>query len=127
MAQHTVGELIADVACGANESMVTMIQERERMLEEAPYITSPGRKIRTLVTTMGVYEKIEGSDEFTLTGVIPDAEHADRESLVRRAKDNCGWDLKVAPEVSIAPTPDPEDLAVLRLWDPKGQFLDKIQ
>ena len=114
-----------DVASGARESLVTLIQQRERMVERAPYVTSPGGRIRTLVTTLGIYEKLDGEEEFTLTGVIPDGEPSDLESLVRRAKDQCGWDLKVAGQVETLPPPDVEDLIALRVWDPKGQFLHK--
>ncbi|MFC1890467.1 CoA-transferase [Thermodesulfobacteriota bacterium] len=115
-----------DVASGASESLVTMIQERDRMIEKVPYITSPGGRIRTVVTTMGVYEKLEGSKELTLTAVIPDTVRADVEALVRRARDNCGWDLQVAREVAVIPLPDRRDVAMLRLWDPRGQFLGKM-
>jgi len=116
-----------DVASGANESLVAMIQERDRMVEKVPYITSPGSRIRTLVTTMGVYQRREGEDEFTLTAVIHGEGDDGLESLVRRAKDNCTWDLKIADDVQIVPPPDPEDVAALRLWDPKRQFLGKLE
>ena len=115
-----------DVACGARESMVTMIQEKDRMVEKVPYITSPGSRIRTLVTNMAVYEKLDGDDEFTLTAVISEAEAPDLSSQVRSAKGLCGWDLKIARNVATVPPPDPSDLAALRLWDPKGQFLQKM-
>jgi len=115
-----------DVASGACESVVTMIQDRERMVERVPYITSPGARIRTLVTTLGIYEKLDGDDEFTLTAVVADTDAPDVEALVRRAKDACGWDLKVAREVDVVPPPDARQLAMLRLWDPKGQFLGKL-
>jgi len=115
-----------DVASGARESMVTMIQEKDRMVERVPYITSPGRRIKTLVTNMAVYEKLEDEDEFTLTAVISDTDQHDLTSKVRRAKNHCGWDLKIARDVETVPPPDPSDLAALRLWDPKGQFLEKL-
>lgn len=115
-----------DVASGACETMVAMIQERERMLKKVPYITSPGRRIKTLVTTLGIYEKLNGDDEFTLTAVISDTDGVDVESLVCRAKENCGWNLKVASNVKVISPPDRKHLSLLRLWDPKGQFLQKM-
>ena len=115
-----------DVASGARESMATMIQKKDRMVKRVPYITSPGPKIRTLVTSLGIYEKQEGTDEFTLTAVLADSDKPDLESLVRKAKDECGWELKVADKVAAIPLPNAEELALLRLWDPKGQFLGKM-
>ena len=115
-----------DVASAARETMVTMIQGKERMLEKVPYITSPGHHVKTLVTTLGIYEKLDDDDEFTLTAVIPDTDRPDVDSLVRRAKENCGWNLKAASEVAVIPPPALKELTILRLWDPKGQFLQKL-
>ena len=115
-----------DVASGANESLVTMIQTRDRMVQKVPYITSPGRRIKTLVTTMAVYEKLDGDDELTLTAVLADSSNPNKDALVRNAKDNCGWDLKLAAEISVVPMPERKDISALRLWDPKGQFLSKL-
>lgn len=114
-----------DVACGASESLVTMIQKRDRMVKKVPYITSPGKKIRTLITTLGIYEKRGDEDELILTGVLGDGDDSDLDALVRKAKEACSWELKVADKVQVVPPPDPDDLALLRLWDPKGQFLEK--
>jgi len=114
-----------DAACGANESLVTMVQEKDRMVEKVPYITSPGKRIKTLVTTHGIYEKLNAEDEFTLTAVLTAGETPELETLVRKTKETCGWNLVVANEVKIIPPPELDDLTMLRLWDPKGLFLKK--
>ncbi|MCI0637212.1 MAG: glutaconate CoA-transferase, partial [Actinobacteria bacterium] len=49
-----------DVATCATESVVTITQTKERLLEKVPYVTAPGDRITRLISTLGVYEKDQG-------------------------------------------------------------------
>ena len=51
-----------DVASGAKEVVVVMQQSARRFLEKVPYITAPGHAVRTLVSTMGVFQKLQGEE-----------------------------------------------------------------
>jgi len=42
---------------------------------------------------------------------------------VKAAKENCGWELKVAPKVREVPPPRADELTLLRLFDPYGRYL----
>ena len=55
-----------DVATGASESMVIMKQSPKRFLEKVPFITAPGDRIRTLVSDLGIFEKLGDEKTFTL-------------------------------------------------------------
>jgi len=105
-----------DVATCATESVVTVAQSKERMLDKVPYVTGPGDRVTALVSTLGVYEKDQG--EFVLTGVFGD----DPDAVARECRERCGWDLRVAREVRTEAAPTREELRTLRIFDPHGWF-----
>ncbi|MBM3692524.1 MAG: glutaconate CoA-transferase [Actinobacteria bacterium] len=110
-----------DVASVAAECIVVAILNPQRTPERCGYVTSPGRNTRALVTDLGTLEKPEGRDELVLTAVPPGPESlAERVAAARAA---CGWDLEVAPSVRELAPVDPDDVAALRRWDPRGWFL----
>lgn len=112
-----------DVATGAKESMIIMQQSRQRFLEQVPFITAPGNRVSILVSTMGVFEKLDGGKEFTLTKYFADRTESTAEAAIRRIKENCGWDLKVVndPQAVLPPTGD--ELKLLRLFDPQRFYI----
>ncbi|MDH4264958.1 MAG: hypothetical protein OEW45_04910 [Deltaproteobacteria bacterium] len=112
-----------DVASGARETMVIMQQSRHRFLEKVPFITAPGAKVKTLVSTMGVFEKLDGDEEFTLTKYFSDRDVSSTEGIVRKIKENCGWKLKVAREPTAVPPPTLDELRLLRIFDPQKYYI----
>jgi hypothetical protein len=110
-----------DIASAAREV------ERARFSERVPYITSPGKRVRTVVTDLGVLEKrgpMEEGGDLVLTGVFPDGETS-REVLARRAAERCGWELRVAGDLALVPSATQREISLLRLFDPRRQFLGK--
>lgn len=105
-----------DVATCASETVVCVVQAPGRMPERVAYVTAPGDRIRTVVSTAGVYEK-EG-DELVLVAVFGD----DADAAVRAAVQTCGWEPRVARGVALVPPPTREELRTLRLIDPQGWF-----
>ncbi len=112
-----------DVASGAKEVVLVMQQSRRRFMEKVPYITAPGTKARTLVSTMGVFEKLGNSEEFTLTKYFANPAFPTKEAAIRAIKDNCGWDLKVSPSPVEVAAPSLEELRLLRVFDPRRYYL----
>jgi len=112
-----------DVASAAREVVVMLNQSRGRYLEQVPYITYPGDRVRTLVSTMGVFEKLGDDKELTLTECFADPKLSTLEQRIKQVKEHCGWELKVAPKVKDVPTPTLDELKLLRLFDPKGYYL----
>ena len=112
-----------DVASAASEVVVLVHQSRGRYLEQVPYITCPGERVSTLVSTMGVFEKLGDDREFTLTECFADPKLPTMEEKINRIKENCGWELKVSPRVKEVSPPTVEELMQLRLFDPKRYFL----
>jgi acyl CoA:acetate/3-ketoacid CoA transferase beta subunit/acyl CoA:acetate/3-ketoacid CoA transferase alpha subunit len=112
-----------DVATGARETMVIMQQSRHRFLEKVPFITAPGAKVRTLISTMGVFEKLDGDEEFTLTKYFANRDSSSTEETIRQIKETCGWNLKVAGNPQEVPSPTLEELRLLRVFDPHKYYL----
>ncbi|RJP54771.1 MAG: hypothetical protein C4549_09270 [Deltaproteobacteria bacterium] len=112
-----------DIATSAKEIVVTAVHSKRRFLDKVSYITSPGRKVTTLVSTLGVFEKIGDDKEFTLTGYFPNQGLTTKEDHIRCIKENCGWDLKVSSNPEEIPPPKLEELIMLRMFDPRKYYL----
>ena len=112
-----------DVATGARETMVIMQQSRHRFLEKVPFITAPGTKVRTLISTMGVFEKLDGDEEFTLTKYFANRDSSSAEETIRKIKETCGWNLKVARDPQEVSPPTVEELRLLRVFDPHKYYI----
>ena len=78
--------------------------------------------MKTLVSDKGVFEKLGDDEELTLTEYFPSLKSASPEQCVKEVKDSCGWELKVAPQVTEVLPPTFEELMTLRLLDPEGFF-----
>jgi acyl CoA:acetate/3-ketoacid CoA transferase beta subunit len=112
-----------DVMSAAGEVVVIMPQSKERFIEKVSYITSPGTVARTLVSTLGVFEKLGDDHEFTLTAYFEDQLPQDKNKAIREIREQCGWDLRIIDAIKKFPLPDDRDLATLRMFDPDRYFL----
>ncbi|AMN46274.1 glutaconate CoA-transferase, subunit A [Steroidobacter denitrificans] len=112
-----------DIVTSAAETVVVAAQRTQTFVEKVGYVTSPGAKIRCVISTMGRFEKLDG-DELVLTGYLP-AAGRDREQAIAQIRRRCGWELKVADQVEALLPASEEDLALLRLFDPERFFLGK--
>ena len=111
-----------DVALGAKEVLVTVVQDKLRTPERVSYITAPGKRVRTVVTTMGVFEKPPGEDELVLAAYFPQVGR-DAGDAVERIRSRCGWELRVADNLRRVEEPSREDLYDVRIFDPRRYFL----
>jgi acyl CoA:acetate/3-ketoacid CoA transferase alpha subunit/acyl CoA:acetate/3-ketoacid CoA transferase beta subunit len=113
-----------DVASRAAENVVVATLTKQRTPPECGYVTSPGRRVRALVTDLGILEKVDGSldtAELVLTAVP--AGEGSLDERVAAARAACGWDLRVAEIVGELAAPAADEVAALRSWDPQGWFL----
>jgi acyl CoA:acetate/3-ketoacid CoA transferase alpha subunit/acyl CoA:acetate/3-ketoacid CoA transferase beta subunit len=112
-----------DIVTSAAETVVVAAQRAQTFVERVGYVTSPGTKIRCVISTMGRFEKL-GGDELVLTGYFT-ATGLDRAQAVAEIRRRCGWDLQVAEELQELPPANAEELALLRMFDPERFFLGK--
>ncbi len=109
-----------DIASAAREVVVTLAQSPQRFVDKVPYVTAPGARVTAVVSDRGVYEKDEAHGELVLTGLFAGRPEAESVAAAREA---CGWDLRVAPRLSRLDPPTAEELGLVRLFDPRRDFL----
>jgi len=121
---HLVGSGGAnDIASAAVETVVIVQQRKEAFLERVDYVTSPGRNVRCVVSTMGRYEKNETGD-LVLTGYFGFS-GADASTAAEEIKARCGWNLQVSDNLERLDEASDYELALLRMFDPERLFLGK--
>ncbi|MBI4589316.1 MAG: glutaconate CoA-transferase [Candidatus Rokubacteria bacterium] len=113
-----------DITSSARDVVVTITQSRKRFVDKVPYITGPGGRVSTVVSDRGVYQKPDEHGELILAGVFPGNAEAE---AVRAAKETCGWELKVAPTLRRFDPPEPDELGLIRLFDPRRYFLGDLE
>jgi acyl CoA:acetate/3-ketoacid CoA transferase alpha subunit/acyl CoA:acetate/3-ketoacid CoA transferase beta subunit len=111
-----------DIATTATAVMVSVPHRPDRLVEKVEFITSPGHRVRAIVTDRAVLERSTPDGEFVLTGVLQ-RDGASSADLVRAAVDRCGWPLTVSREVDVLAEVTPSELAMIRTFDPAGNFV----
>jgi acyl CoA:acetate/3-ketoacid CoA transferase alpha subunit/acyl CoA:acetate/3-ketoacid CoA transferase beta subunit len=111
-----------DVLSGADEVIVTVSHQADRLVDAVPYVTSPGQRVRTIVTDLCVFERADGRAPFVLTALLPAAGH-NAEAGLDEVRRRTGFDYTVAERLIMEPAPTPAELDVLRAYDPDRLFL----
>ena len=120
-----------EIAAWANRCYIMTPHQKRRFPEQVDFRTSAGflsgRAERdaaglrgggpqAVVTNLGILEP-DDNGELTLTALHPGIE-------VEQARENTGWDLKVAPQLQITQPPSVDELIILREeLDPHGIYL----
>lgn len=111
-----------DAASGASEVVIALEQNAFRFVDKISYVTSPGDRVTTVISQLGVYEKSYGKGDLVLTGYYPQDGKTEQE-CVQEIKAQCGWDLAIAPSLRVYPEPTLEDLKFMRCFDPRRLFI----
>ncbi|MBU0465892.1 MAG: hypothetical protein KKE12_20240 [Proteobacteria bacterium] len=109
-----------DIASVTREVVIVAVQRANRLVEKVSYITCPGTRVGTLVTNEGVYVK-NGTD-FVLTGYFS-TPGSSFEERINEIKETCGWALQTLPRMEILASPTPEELNLVRSFDPEKVFI----
>jgi acyl CoA:acetate/3-ketoacid CoA transferase alpha subunit/acyl CoA:acetate/3-ketoacid CoA transferase beta subunit len=112
--QFLVGSGGANDAMNAREVIVALDQTKDKFVDHLPYLTARGRAVTTVVSTMGVFRKSGRDDELTLAACFSDGGKTTIEQKIRAIQDNCGWPVKIAPEVVELPEPTGAELGLLK-------------
>jgi len=117
----------ADIATMAQRCIVIMNHEKRRFARKVQYITSPGfgsgGKWRArnglpgggpskVITSMGIFSFDPESREMILSSYHPGV-------AIKQIKNDTGWSLKLAKNVSETMPPTDKELAAVRKYDPK--------
>jgi hypothetical protein len=112
-----------DICSAASEVIVTALSGKNRLVENIDYITSPGDRVKALVTDSGVFEKAPGKSGLVLRAYFEKPGKTEEE-ILEDIRQNCGWPLVTDGPRSF-PTPSEDELKLLRVLDPRRQFLGK--
>jgi glutaconate CoA-transferase subunit B len=117
----------ADIASLAGRLVMLMPHEKRRFVEQVDYVTSPGygtgRGWRegaglprggpsAIITTLGILRFNEHGESY-LANYHPFAS-------AEEVQANTGWALNLSPDVAPTPQPTPDELHIIRAYDPGG-------
>jgi glutaconate CoA-transferase, subunit B len=123
-----------DIGAGCKRTIIMMLHQKQRFPEKIDFLTTPGYfgggKERdsygfygsgpsAVISTLGILRFDPETKEMFLASYHPGV-------TVEQIRENTGWDLKIAPDVSETERPAPELIRILREeCDPTGVFLKK--
>ena len=112
-----------DATSTTGEVLIVAPQAARRFIEKVYYISMPGNKVNRVVSTQGIFTKLNEDQHFSLTSYFPTTKGDNSEAKIQDIQANCGWQLDVADDLSETPAPSVEELRLLRLLDPEREFL----
>jgi acyl CoA:acetate/3-ketoacid CoA transferase alpha subunit/acyl CoA:acetate/3-ketoacid CoA transferase beta subunit len=110
-----------DIASVTQEVVVVAVHRANRFVEKVRYITCPGTRVNTLATNEGLFVKNDSG--FILKGYYPKPDVSEEKERLNQIAGACGWLLHTAPQLEKLSAPTPEELKLLRSFDPEGVFL----
>ena len=110
-------------ALSARETLVVARQSRKRLVEKVSFVSCAGQKVKTLITDLAVFQKLEGKETFTVTKYLTDESLREKESQFNEIKKKCGWNLEIVENPVAVLPPTFEELSILRSLDPEGLFI----
>ncbi len=109
-----------DLAVGGSRVLVVMPLKAGRLVADLPFVTSPIRHLTGVATDLG-YLTRDAEGRLRIAAVMCEAGHT------RAAIDgiiiNAGYAVPLADEIACEPPPSPEELALIRSFDPSRAIL----
>ncbi len=97
----------ADIGAHAGRVLVVMTLDKRAFRERVDFVTTPGKRVRRVITDKCILDRDDEQDELVLSGLFPGVSTADVEAQV-------GWRLKHATGLREVPPPSAEMLRALR-------------
>jgi acyl CoA:acetate/3-ketoacid CoA transferase alpha subunit len=111
--QFLVGSGGGNDSANAPEVIVVMDQSRRRFVEKLPYVTSPGHRVTSVVSSMGIFRKNGTKEKLRLAAIFPDS-LCSRSQKIVRIKEECGWSLETEGSVEEISRLTQQELGLLR-------------
>jgi len=111
-----------DVGSAAAELVVVAVQRTQTFVPRVDFVTTPGERVRHVVSTLGRFERREGS--LVLVALFED-EARDTADALEHIRARCGFELRVADDLARLPAARPDEVATLRIFDPERAFLGR--
>ena len=119
-----------DLACLGQRHIIVMNHQKRRFIPRVDYITSPGYGSgpgwrsqvgllqggpSAVITTLGVLRFDAASCEMMLCSTHPGIS-------VEQVRQNTGWPIKIADDLTVTPAPTVLELEMIRKFDPAGYW-----
>lgn len=101
-----------DASSTADTIIVTGLSRR-KLVRQVEYVTSPGTRLRAVVTEKGVFERDANSGRLVLTRYLAEPGKS-REQVLASISEQCGWELEVAANLQGVDLPHADELALIR-------------
>jgi 3-oxoacid CoA-transferase subunit A len=113
----------ADIAARAAEVLVLTKCERDRLVAEAGYVTSPGRGVLGVATERCVLSRADGDvARWTVGEVLPLAGDVSPATEFGAIRDLCGFELEWSPDLGFALPLSAAERRALHELDPEGRY-----
>lgn len=109
-----------DLAVGNSSVLVVMPLKVGRMAQELPFVTSPIRQLTGVATDLGLLTRNE-EGRLQIASVMCD--HDRMRETIDSIIVNAGFAVPGAGDVTCEPPPSPEELALIRSFDPSRAIL----
>lgn len=110
-----------DLVSGNSDYMVVMPAGKGRLVDCLPFKTSPVGRLVAVATDLGLLELSSESGDLEISAVIADPDHVD--DVVDALVKVCGWPVAVRKNLRQIVPPTPEELSLLRSFDPERKLL----
>jgi glutaconate CoA-transferase subunit B len=103
-----------EIALHAKKVLVIAKLDKRAFPEKVDFVTSPGGRVRKVITNMGVFERGEETGgELVLTALYPNV-------TLQQVQDNVGWRIKTREPLAAVEPPTAREVELLRTkLDPK--------
>lgn len=107
----------AEIAIHARRTLIVSKLAPRAFPEHVDFVTSPGDRVKRVITDKGVLEPDGAAGELVLAGLYPGVEPAEVQAGV-------GWKLRCRPRLARLEAPTPAELRLLReVLDPARRYL----
>ncbi|MGB9080478.1 MAG: CoA-transferase [Desulfuromonadaceae bacterium] len=110
-----------DLVSGNSDYLIVMPAGKGRLVDSLPFTTSPVGRLVAVATDLGLLELSPETGDLEISAVIAAPDRVDEvtAALVKA----CGWPVAVRTHVRRIDPPNPEELTLLRSFDPERKLL----
>ena len=96
----------AEIAAHAKRVLVVVNLDRRAFPERVDFVTSPGARVRRVITDKCIFDRDDQRNELVLTALFAGG-------TVEDVRASVGWDLRVAPSLATVAQPSKKQIAAL--------------
>jgi glutaconate CoA-transferase subunit B len=96
-----------EIAASCKEVLITLRQSKRTFVENLDFVTSSGRRVTAVITDLGILTPDAATGELMMSSIHPNI-------TLDHVIDSTGWELKVAPQMTVTAPPTRRELIALR-------------